>query len=205
MGQITQHQTTSTMSKVANVPYNPITTPIITCSVCRRSQTVARSATSFTLQLWHVVSYPDDCRCPKCSEIKKTPAELAEDEQAFGQQPTRGGKRPNSGAPIGNSNAAKSDSRRLRNRNARISQADTKHFAAIGLPRVAAALEALHTGEAIYMLISPEHTSEIDEVIAHLEAAIEQHRYDWHPSHTENTMRGLVAALGIAKANLKNT
>ena len=118
--------------------------------------------------------------------------------QAFGQHPTRGGKRPNSGAPTGNSNAAK-PRERVRNRQAKISQADTEHFAALGLPRVTAALEAIHTGEAIYMLISPEYASEIDEVIAHLEAVIEQHKYEWHPSHTENTMRGLVAALKIAK------
>lgn len=68
------------MSKVANAPYSPINVPIITCSICRNEQTVARSATSYTLKPWHVISYPDDCRCPKCSGIKKTPAELAEDE-----------------------------------------------------------------------------------------------------------------------------
>ena len=98
-------------------------------------------------------------------------------------------------APLGNRYAAKADPKRVRNRQAKISQADTEHFAALGLPRVTAALEALHTGEAIYMLISPEYASEIDEVIANLEAVINQHRYEWHPSHTENTMRGLVAAL----------
>ena len=128
--------------------------------------------------------------------------EFANAVQAFGQYPTRGGKRPNSGAPRGNSNAAKTDPKRMRNRQAKISQADTEHFAALGLARVTAALEALHTGEAIYMLISPEYASEIDEVIAHLEAVINRHRYKWHPSHTENTMRGLIAALKIAKQNI---
>ena len=102
-------------------------------------------------------------------------------------------------APLGNRYAAKVDPKRVRNRQAKISQADTEYFDNLGLPRVTAALEALHTGEAIYMLISPEYASEIDEVIAHLEAAIEQYRYEWHPTHTENTMRGLVAALRSAK------
>lgn len=68
------------MTKVANAPYSPITAPIITCSICKNEQTVARSANSYTLKPWHVVNYPNDCRCPKCSGIKKTPAELAEDE-----------------------------------------------------------------------------------------------------------------------------
>jgi len=107
-------------------------------------------------------------------------------------------------APRGNRYAAKADPKRVRNRQAKISQADTEYFAALGLPRVTAALEAIHTGEAIYMLISPEYASEIDEVIAHLEAVIEQHRYEWHPSHTENTMRGLIAALRIAKKKNKH-
>lgn len=128
--------------------------------------------------------------------------EFANAAQAFGQYPTRGGKRPNSGAPRGNSNATKTRLR-VRNRQARISQADTEYFAALGLAKVTAALEALHTGEALYMMISPEYASEIDEVIAHLEATIESHRHEWHPSHTGKIMRGLVAALRIAKENLK--
>ncbi len=61
------------MSKVANAPYSPISAPIITCSICKNEQTVARSATSYTLKPWHVGSYPSDCHCPKCSSIKKTP------------------------------------------------------------------------------------------------------------------------------------
>ena len=65
------------------------------------------------------------------------------------------------GAPAGNRNAKKADPKRVRNRQARISQADTEHFAALGLPRVTAALEALHTGEAIYMLISPEYANAV--------------------------------------------
>ena len=58
------------MTKVANAPYSPITAPIITCSICKNEQTVARSANSETLSPWHVVSYPDDCHCPKCATNK---------------------------------------------------------------------------------------------------------------------------------------
>ncbi len=58
------------MPPINNAPYNPITTPIVTCSICRNAQTIARSATSETLKRWHVVSYPTDCRCPKCATNK---------------------------------------------------------------------------------------------------------------------------------------
>jgi hypothetical protein len=57
---------------IANAPYNPITTPIVACSICRNAQTIARSATSETLKRWHVVSYPTNCICPKCA-ISKPP------------------------------------------------------------------------------------------------------------------------------------
>ena len=57
--------------RIANAPYNPITTPIVTCSICRDTKTVARSAKSETLSRWHVVSYPDNCQCPKCSNVNK--------------------------------------------------------------------------------------------------------------------------------------
>lgn len=56
------------MSKVANAPYSPISVPLITCSVCRAEQTVARSRFSPTLERWNVISYPNDCRCPTCSD-----------------------------------------------------------------------------------------------------------------------------------------
>ena len=56
---------------IANAPHNPITTPIVTCSICRDTNTVARSANSETLSRWHVVSYPDNCQCSKCSGINK--------------------------------------------------------------------------------------------------------------------------------------
>jgi len=52
-------------------PYNPINVPIITCSICRNTNTVARSANSETLGRWHVVEYPSNCQCPKCSGINK--------------------------------------------------------------------------------------------------------------------------------------
>ena len=68
------------MSKIANAPSKPFDMPIIICSICRDRQTVARSATSYTLKPWRVVSYPNDCHCPRCSGIKKTLSELSEDE-----------------------------------------------------------------------------------------------------------------------------
>lgn len=46
---------------------NPLSVPLVTCSVCRNTQTVARSAASQTLTRWNVVAYPNDCRCPTCS------------------------------------------------------------------------------------------------------------------------------------------
>ena len=58
---------------IPNAPSSPFNIPIVTCSICRNEQTVARSANSYTLQLWHVINYPSDCHCPKCSSIKKTP------------------------------------------------------------------------------------------------------------------------------------
>ena len=46
---------------------DPLSVPLVTCSVCRNTQTVARSAASPTLTRWNVVAYPNDCRCPTCS------------------------------------------------------------------------------------------------------------------------------------------
>lgn len=63
---------------IAQAPYRPFNVTIIICSVCRKANTVARSAKSETLSRWHVVSYPDNCQCPKCSGINKpikTPTE----------------------------------------------------------------------------------------------------------------------------------
>lgn len=58
---------------ISNAP-NPLNTLIVTCSICKNEKIVARSANSQTLSPWHVASYPDDCRCPKCSGIKKNTA-----------------------------------------------------------------------------------------------------------------------------------
>jgi len=56
---------------IAQAPYRPFNVTIITCSICRDTNTVARSAKSETLSRWHVVSYPDNCQCQKCSGINK--------------------------------------------------------------------------------------------------------------------------------------
>lgn len=66
------------MPPINNAPYNPITTPIVTCAICKNEQTIARSANSETLRKWHVVTYPDNCHCPKCHSAQKTPAKPAE-------------------------------------------------------------------------------------------------------------------------------
>ena len=55
------------MPRIPNAPMNPLSVPLVTCSVCRNTQTVARSAASQTLTRWNVVAYPNDCRCPTCS------------------------------------------------------------------------------------------------------------------------------------------
>lgn len=68
------------MPPIPNAPMKQFDIPIVTCSICRDNQTVARSATSYTLKPWHVVSYPNDCHCPRCSGIKKPADQLAEDE-----------------------------------------------------------------------------------------------------------------------------
>lgn len=56
---------------IAQAPYRHFNVTTITCSVCHDANTVARSAKSETLSRWHVVSYPTDCQCPKCSNVNK--------------------------------------------------------------------------------------------------------------------------------------
>lgn len=55
---------------IAQAPYRHFNVTTIICSICHDTNTVARSAKSETLNRWHVVSYPDDCQCPKCSNAK---------------------------------------------------------------------------------------------------------------------------------------
>lgn len=55
--------------------------------------------------------------------------EFANATQAFGQYPTRGGKRPNSGAPIGNSNGRKEITREI-SLTMRLSQEEYRAIAA---------------------------------------------------------------------------
>jgi hypothetical protein len=77
----------------------------------------------------------------------------------------------------------------------RVSRRDTDLAQSLGYARVQQMLDALHTGEAIVTCIAHEYSDQRAETIAHLRAVVETHRHGWHPSHTEDLLRGVIAAL----------
>ena len=87
------------------------------------------------------------------------------------------------------------DPRLVRSKPIRVSARDTDLAQSLGYTNVQQMLDALHTGEAIVTCIAHEYSDQRAETIAHLSAVIEAHRYEWHPSHTEDLLRGVIAAL----------
>jgi hypothetical protein len=87
------------------------------------------------------------------------------------------------------------DPRLVRSKPIRVSARDTDLAQSLGYTNVQQMLDALHTGEAIVTCIAHEYSDQRAETIAHLSATIEAHRYKWHPSHTEDLLRGVIAAL----------
>ena len=85
--------------------------------------------------------------------------------------------------------------RLVRSKPIRVSERDTELAQSLGYTNVQQMLNALHTGEAIVTCIAHEYSDQRAETIAHLRAVVETHRHGWHPSHTEDLLRGVIAAL----------
>ena len=87
------------------------------------------------------------------------------------------------------------DPRLVRSKPIRVSERDTSLAQSLGYANVQQMLDAIHAGEAIVTCIAHEYSDQRAETIAHLSAIIEAHRHEWHPSHTEDLLRGVIAAL----------
>lgn len=91
--------------------------------------------------------------------------------------------------------AAIKDPRLVRSKPIRVSQRDTDLAQSLGYACVQQMLDALHTGEAIITCIAHEYPDQRAETIAHLSAVVEANRHEWYPSHTEDLLHGVIAAI----------
>lgn len=76
-----------------------------------------------------------------------------------------------------------------------VTPAETEYAKTLGFSGVTEMCAALISGDAVAFMIAHEYPDQIAETVAHINALIEANKYEWHPSHTEDTLRGLAAQL----------